>query len=208
MAAEVDRGYRRTFRSYVANDPRLEIVSGKAFSAATHNSYATPRRAAALPWSAEPPPPPRRPTSSSGSGAWCFSDPELKRKRRVASYKAYAVEGKVKASLLRAIRSFVFDLANCNLSGPIPPSLGRLKHLGSLFLHKNNLSGDIPQELGDRLNLQSLDLSNNGLTGEIPASFENLTQLKLLNLFRNHLRDCIPPFIGDFSNLEVLQVSK
>jgi hypothetical protein len=56
--------------------------------------------------------PPSRPplpasTRSGGGGgrgvasALCFSDPEMKRRRRVASYKAYSVEGKVKSSLRR-----------------------------------------------------------------------------------------------------------
>ncbi|KAF0918726.1 hypothetical protein E2562_025847 [Oryza meyeriana var. granulata] len=36
----------------------------------------------------------------------CFGDPEAKRRRRVAGYKAYAVEGKVKASLRQGIRWF------------------------------------------------------------------------------------------------------
>ncbi|CAL4963964.1 unnamed protein product [Urochloa decumbens] len=36
----------------------------------------------------------------------CFSDPEMKRRRRVAGYKAYAVEGKVKASIRRGLRWF------------------------------------------------------------------------------------------------------
>ncbi|CAN6347197.1 unnamed protein product [Urochloa humidicola] len=41
-----------------------------------------------------------------GASMWCLSDPEMKRRRRVASYKAYSVEGKVKASLRRGIRWF------------------------------------------------------------------------------------------------------
>ncbi|KAF8661809.1 hypothetical protein HU200_056764 [Digitaria exilis] len=36
----------------------------------------------------------------------CFGDPEMKRRRRVAGYKAYGVEGKVKASLRRGLRWF------------------------------------------------------------------------------------------------------
>ncbi|PNT70431.1 hypothetical protein BRADI_2g11702v3 [Brachypodium distachyon] len=36
----------------------------------------------------------------------CFNDPEMKRRRRVAGYKAYAVNGKVKASLRRGLRWF------------------------------------------------------------------------------------------------------
>ncbi|KAF0908573.1 hypothetical protein E2562_026623 [Oryza meyeriana var. granulata] len=37
-------------------------------------------------------------------GLWCLSDPEMKRRRRVAGYKSYAVEGKVKASIRRGLR--------------------------------------------------------------------------------------------------------
>jgi hypothetical protein len=36
----------------------------------------------------------------------CFGDPEMKRRRRVAGYKAYAVKGKVKESLRRGLRWF------------------------------------------------------------------------------------------------------
>ncbi|TMW98047.1 hypothetical protein EJD97_004561 [Solanum chilense] len=43
--------------------------------------------------------------STSGS-SWNFNDPEFQRKRRVASYKVYSVEGKVKGSLRRSLRWF------------------------------------------------------------------------------------------------------
>ncbi|OEL21291.1 hypothetical protein BAE44_0017690 [Dichanthelium oligosanthes] len=36
----------------------------------------------------------------------CFGDPEMKRRRRVAGYKAYGVQGKVKASIRRGLRWF------------------------------------------------------------------------------------------------------
>ncbi|MFS7916618.1 hypothetical protein Hanom_Chr03g00179361 [Helianthus anomalus] len=35
---------------------------------------------------------------------WSFSDPELQRKKRVASYKAYTMEGKVKGSIKKSLR--------------------------------------------------------------------------------------------------------
>ncbi|XP_061963938.1 uncharacterized protein LOC133688465 [Populus nigra] len=43
-------------------------------------------------------------TNGSTSKRWSFNDPELQRKRRVASYKVYAVEGKVKGSLKKSFR--------------------------------------------------------------------------------------------------------
>ncbi|ONK80982.1 uncharacterized protein A4U43_C01F23950 [Asparagus officinalis] len=50
--------------------------------------------------------------SASGSkGGWILSDPELQRKKRVAGYKAFALEGKMKGSLRKSFR-WVKDLVN------------------------------------------------------------------------------------------------
>ncbi|KAK9131240.1 hypothetical protein Sjap_011727 [Stephania japonica] len=45
-------------------------------------------------------------TSKNGSSSksWSFNDPELQRKKRVASYKVYAVEGKMKGSFRKSFR--------------------------------------------------------------------------------------------------------
>lgn len=43
-------------------------------------------------------------TNGSTSKSWSFNDPELQRKKRVASYKVYAVEGKVKGSFKKSFR--------------------------------------------------------------------------------------------------------
>ncbi|XVF74376.1 hypothetical protein PTKIN_Ptkin13bG0105600 [Pterospermum kingtungense] len=40
----------------------------------------------------------------SSSKSWSFNDPELQRKKRVAGYKVYAVEGKMKGSLRKSFR--------------------------------------------------------------------------------------------------------
>ncbi|XP_068653395.1 uncharacterized protein [Aristolochia californica] len=40
----------------------------------------------------------------SSSKNWSFNDPELQRKKRVASYKVYAVEGKMKGSYRKSVR--------------------------------------------------------------------------------------------------------
>lgn len=40
----------------------------------------------------------------SSSKSWSFNDPEFQRKKRVASYKVYSVEGKVKGSFRRSFR--------------------------------------------------------------------------------------------------------
>ncbi|KAG8635948.1 uncharacterized protein LOC110603285 [Manihot esculenta] len=43
-------------------------------------------------------------SSSSSSKSWSLADPEFQRKKRVASYKMYSVEGKVKGSFRRSFR--------------------------------------------------------------------------------------------------------
>ncbi|KAF3439628.1 hypothetical protein FNV43_RR17906 [Rhamnella rubrinervis] len=43
-------------------------------------------------------------TNGSISKSWSFGDPELQRKKRVAGYKVYAMEGKVKGSLRKSFR--------------------------------------------------------------------------------------------------------
>ena len=40
-------------------------------------------------------------------------------------------------------------LSDNQLSGPIPPALGRLAELGYLYLDENGLTGEIPRELGN-----------------------------------------------------------
>lgn len=42
--------------------------------------------------------------TSKPSKSWSFNDPELQRKKRVAGYKIYAAEGKMKGSLRKSFR--------------------------------------------------------------------------------------------------------
>ncbi|XP_021720505.1 probable myosin light chain kinase DDB_G0279831 [Chenopodium quinoa] len=42
--------------------------------------------------------------SNSSTKGWSLTDPELQRKKRVASYKVYAVEGKMKGSFRKSFR--------------------------------------------------------------------------------------------------------
>lgn len=42
--------------------------------------------------------------ASKPSKSWSFNDPELQRKKRVAGYKIYAAEGKMKGSLRKSFR--------------------------------------------------------------------------------------------------------
>lgn len=71
----------------------------------------------------------------------------------------------------------VLVIANCGLSGYIPPWLTRSTKLNILDISWNLLSGSIPPWLGNFDTLFYLDISNNSLTGEIPVSFAQLKSL-------------------------------
>lgn len=71
-------------------------------------SNSLPYGASAEPPLPPPPPPPKLKKGKSSNGSisksWSLNDPEFQRKRRVASYKVYSVEGNVKGSFRKSFR--------------------------------------------------------------------------------------------------------
>ena len=90
------------------------------------------------------------------------------------------------------------------LSGPIPPELGRLTFLVELELSANPLQGAIPPELGDLNWLTDLSLVSSQLNGPIPSELGNLASLTQLHLSHNELDGPIPPELGNLSSLRSL----
>ncbi len=70
-----------------------------------------------------------------------------------------------------------FDLSNNELSGIIPFSIGSMRNLQDLMLHRNQLSGPIPKQIGGCDRLQTLSLYGNQLSGQIPKSINLLGQV-------------------------------
>ena len=98
-------------------------------------------------------------------------------------------------------RVTVLELWDNNLKGPIPPELGKLANLTSLWLGQNDLTGPIPTELGDLSRLASLSVGSNKLTGLIPPELGKLSNLRYLGLSFNDSMGPIPPEIGNLANL-------
>ncbi len=103
-------------------------------------------------------------------------------------------------------RVVYLQLEENRLTGPIPPELGGLSSLSSLYLYGNQLTGAIPPELGGLSSLSSLYLGVNQLTGAIPPELGSLSSLSRLYLYGNQLTGAIPPELGGLSSLSRLSL--
>ena len=93
------------------------------------------------------------------------------------------------------------------LTGQIPPEIGKLTNLTYLNLASNQLTGSIPQEIGNLVNMTHLQLWFNQLTGKIPPEIGNLKNLEGLGLANNQFTEEIPAEIGNLKNLTGLNLS-
>ena len=98
-----------------------------------------------------------------------------------------------------------------NFTGTIPPDLGQLTELETLWLSGMGgekglfgLTGRIPPELGHLNNLIELDLSANNLEGSIPPELGGLVELWALQLQNNNLSGSIPAEMAGLRNLTLL----
>jgi Leucine-rich repeat (LRR) protein len=81
------------------------------------------------------------------------------------------------------------------LRGPLPPALGALASLKTLWMHDNALTS-IPPELAALSDLVSLNLATNAIEGGFPDAIVSLRKLEFLSLAGNALSGPIPHEIG------------
>ncbi|KAH0760290.1 hypothetical protein KY290_023783 [Solanum tuberosum] len=93
------------------------------------------------------------------------------------------------------------DLSVNHISGTIPPQISSLIKLETLHIFDNQLNGSIPREIGRLRSLTDLALSSNILSSSIPASLGNLNNLSFLYLYNNTLSGSILSEIGELVNL-------
>ncbi|KAL6329663.1 hypothetical protein AAG906_026394 [Vitis piasezkii] len=118
------------------------------------------------------------------------------------------ISGAIPPQLGKAIQLRQLDLSANHLSGKIPKELGMLPLLFKLLLGDNNLSSSIPFELGNLSNLEILNLASNNLSGPIPKQLGNFWKLRSFNLMENRFVDSIPDEIGKMHHLESLDLSQ
>ncbi|KAG5525664.1 hypothetical protein RHGRI_032086 [Rhododendron griersonianum] len=99
----------------------------------------------------------------------------------------------------------IVDLSlNTGLTGTLPPSIGSLTKLTSLYLVGCGFSGPIPDTIGSLQQLIALDLNSNSFSGSIPPSIGNLSKLYVLDLSNNNLSGTIPVSSGTTPGLDML----
>ena len=101
------------------------------------------------------------------------------------------------------------SLGHNELSGPIPPELGRLPAARLLALDHNALTGPVPPELASLPEIERLYLDNNDLTGPVPAAFGAMTTLRELGLTNNpSMAGPLPADLVSLRRLEVLMADR
>ncbi|KAF3444863.1 hypothetical protein FNV43_RR14556 [Rhamnella rubrinervis] len=119
------------------------------------------------------------------------------------------LSGQIPAEIGTMCKSLKFlDASGNQITGPIPPGIGKLVSLLALNLSWNMLHDQIPTSLGQMRNLKYLSLAGNNLTGSIPSSLGQLHSLEVLELSSNSLTGEIPKFLVNLRSLSVLLLDR
>ncbi|KAL7587204.1 hypothetical protein Lser_V15G40468 [Lactuca serriola] len=122
---------------------------------------------------------------------------------RMVNLRNNRLTGRIPKSLGRLRHLDVLDLSTNDLTGPIPTFLGKLSVID---LSWNQLMGSIPKSFGNIATLRVIELSNNQLNGSIPESFRKLAALRQLDLANNQLTGPIPASLGRLVSLRAMMV--
>ncbi|XP_019186473.1 PREDICTED: probable leucine-rich repeat receptor-like protein kinase At1g68400, partial [Ipomoea nil] len=125
----------------------------------------------------------------------------------------------------------VLSLRNCQLSGPIDPSLEKLHFLSAIHLDQNDLSSTVPKFLAKFSNLRTLSLGSCNLQGAFPGeifqtksleelmihgnqnlsgsfpSFPENGSLRVISVGYTQFSGSVPPSISKLSNLSRIDIS-
>ncbi|KAI3969989.1 hypothetical protein MKW92_014111 [Papaver armeniacum] len=118
------------------------------------------------------------------------------------------ISGQIPSSVgdLPYLVSFAFSNSK-NVTGSIPQSITKLKHLRMLALGSLSLSGPVPNFLNQLSALTYLDLSYNQFSGSIPPSLSDLNNIETIHLGGNKLTGSIPESFGRFTGMDSLELS-
>ncbi|XP_031095042.1 receptor-like protein 6 [Ipomoea triloba] len=138
---------------------------------------------------------------------WCEALSSSLPNLRVLSLKSCQVSGPMHPSLLKLRALSVIYLDGNNLSSAVPGFLAKFSNLTTLSLSYCNLWGELPKSILRVQTLQHLELSNNpDLSGSFPVFQQNIS-LKTLSLSDTRFSGSLPDSIGHLHNLSRIELS-
>lgn len=99
------------------------------------------------------------------------------------------------------------NLADNNLKGELPSSIGDLQHLQTLALFNNEIKGNLPDAVFEIATLKILLLSNNKFSGNLSHKIGNINSLENLSLFDNNFVGEIPKELENLHHLSEMNLS-
>ncbi|XP_019161089.1 PREDICTED: receptor-like protein 12 [Ipomoea nil] len=138
---------------------------------------------------------------------WCEALSSSLPNLRVLSLKSCQVSGPIHPSLSKLRALSVIYLDENNLSSSVPGFLAKFSNLTTLSLRYCNLWGELPKSILRVQTLQHLELSNNpDLSGSFPV-FQQNRSLKTLSLSYTRFSGSLPDSIGHLHNLTRIELS-
>ena len=120
-----------------------------------------------------------------------------------------AISGTIPADFCSDHTSLQYlNLQNTYVGGSLPAEIGLLKQLATLNVAQCQFTDSIPPSLYTMTNLTSLDLSSNALTGGDNgiSQIGSLFKLQHLSLASNNINDTIPSTIGNLASLTFMSL--
>lgn len=99
------------------------------------------------------------------------------------------------------MRLVALDLADNNLQGSLPESMGRLDALKALFITGANLNQELPLWVPGLKNLTQVAFGGCNIYGPIPDSYFDMVQLTKLDLYGNSITGPLSPKFGNLVNI-------
>lgn len=130
-------------------------------------------------------------------------------------YDIFGWEGTVWDKSVDPPQLIGLDLANNNLEGKIPASIGKLKSLEFLALSQNSIMGGgnalcpycICEEMARLPKLGRIEMQHNEMAGPLPPNIGDCKQLTVLRLEHNFISGGLPRTIGHCVRLRFVALS-
>ncbi|XVE76408.1 hypothetical protein DITRI_Ditri12bG0170400 [Diplodiscus trichospermus] len=127
---------------------------------------------------------------------------------QVFSVAENQLTGKLPSSIGNLSRQLSLLVMDHNfLEGSLPEGISNLINVTLIAFEHNSLTGSIPPSIGSLPNLQYIFLHDNKFSGQIPESLGNLAYLSEVHLSNNLLGGTIPSTLGNCQRLQLLDLS-